>query len=360
MELESLQSQAGSGIPHKRRVRYRGTHPRRFAEKYKEHNPARYAEEVQKILDSGRTPAGSHRPVCAREIMEVLAPKAGETAVDATLGYGGHALQLVQAVMPNGRLYGLDVDPIELPKTEARLRAVGIPESALTVRRCNFAGLARLLAEEKVVGADVVVADLGVSSMQLDDPARGFSFKQDGPLDLRMNPKRGRAAAAMLAVVSESQLASLLEENADEPRAALLAHYICQASAKQPILRTAELSRAVRDSLSASVRTKEQVDATIRRVFQALRVEVNDEFGALEAFLRQLPGCLNPSGRVAILTFHSGEDRRVKAAFKEGLRSGVYARIAEEVIRPTPGEIRANPRAASAKLRWALRAGEKQ
>ncbi len=345
---------------HKRRVRYRGTHPRRFAEKYKEHDPQRYAADVEKILASGKTPASTHRPICVKEIMEVLAPKPGEIAVDATLGYGGHALEIARAVLPGGRLYGLDVDPIELPKTEARLRSAGIPGEALIVRRTNFAGLPQLLAGEGLSGVDMIVADLGISSMQMDNPARGFSFKVEGPLDLRMNPERGRSAAALLGSLDEARLRALLEENADEPRAAVIASAVVQAQARAPIATTVALARAVRDAFPQRPGrpAAAEIDTSIRRAFQALRIAVNDEFGALEAFLRNLPGCLKPGGRVAILTFHSGEDRRVKKAFQAGEQAGAYAQIAREVIRPNAEEIRSNPRSSSAKLRWAIRADE--
>jgi 16S rRNA (cytosine1402-N4)-methyltransferase len=340
---------------HQRRARYRGTHPRRFEEKYKEHNAERYADEVRKIIARGKTPAGSHRPICVPEIMEVLAPQAGETAVDATLGYGGHALELARALLPGGRLIGLDVDGVELGRAEARLCAAGIPAGALTVRRSNFAGLPQVLAAAGVAGADMVLADLGVSSMQLDDPARGFSFKFDGPLDMRMNPARGRPAWEFMAGLNAREWAALLSANADEPHAVLIAQAICEAQRSSPITRTAELARAVREAVSADPRARAEADAAVRRTFQALRIAVNDEFGALEMFLRNLPGCLKPGGRAAILTFHSGEDRRVKKAFRTGERAGVYARIAGEVIRASAAEIRANPRAASAKLRWAVR-----
>ena len=341
--------------PHKRRARYRGTHPRQFAEKYKEQNPDRYAADVQKVIASGKTPAGSHRPICVREILEVLAPQPGELAVDATLGYGGHALEIIRAMLPNGRLYGLDVDPLELPKTEARLRATGIPPESLIVRRINFAGLPQFLAGENVPGVDMVLADLGVSSMQIDNPERGFSFKYDGPLDLRMNPRRGQAASVLLAEVAESELVRILEENSDEPRAALIAKAICRARSQNPIATTKALARIIQLALHSAHQSKENIDAATRRTFQTLRIAVNDEFGALEIFLRHLPDCLNPGGRVAILTFHSGEDRRVKKAFQAGERSGIYARIAHEVIRPTAEEIHSNPRASSAKLRWAIK-----
>ena len=342
--------------PHKRRARYRGTHPRRFAEKYKELNPERYGAEVEKVIAGGKTPAGSHRPICVREILKVLAPRPGEIAVDATLGHGGHALEILRAILPGGRLYGLDVDPLELPRSEARLRAAGIPPESLIVRRTNFAGLPQFLAGEGVPAVDVVLADLGVSSMQLDNPERGFSFKHDGPLDLRMNPQRGQPASSLLASVAEAELARMLEENADEPRAAIIAKTIGETRLRDPITTTKALANAVARALRAAGQSAAQIDVAIRRTFQALRIAINDEFNALETFLRHLPDCLRPGGRVAILTFHSGEDRRVKKAFQAGERDGRYARVAREVTRPSPEEIRANPRASSAKLRWAIKA----
>lgn len=347
---------ANPATPHKRRVRYKGTHPRRFDEKYKEHDPERYAAEVQKIVAGGKTPAGSHRPICVQEILEILAPKPGEIAVDATLGFGGHASEILRAILPGGRLLGMDVDPIELPKTEARLRAAGFPPESLIVRRSNYAGLPQFLATENIPAVDMVLADLGLSSMQIDNPERGFSFKFDGPLDLRMNPQRGQPASALLASVEEPELESMLAENSDEPHARLIAQKLCQARVQTPITTTKMLARQVQIALSKTVRSEDDIDSAIRRTFQALRIAVNDEFGALEAFLRNLPGCLTPGGRVAILTFHSGEDRRVKKAFQAGERDGIYARVAHEVMRPSAEEIRSNPRASSAKLRWAAAA----
>jgi 16S rRNA (cytosine1402-N4)-methyltransferase len=341
----------------KRRPRYRGTHPRHFHEKYKEHNPERFADDVAKVLASGKTPAGTHRPIMVRQILEVLAPKPGEVAVDATLGYGGHATELLRAILPGGRLIGVDVDPIELPKTEARLRREELPAEALVVRRSNFAGLAQILAAEAIPGADLILADLGLSSMQMDDPARGFTYKRPGPLDLRMNPQRGQSAAALLASLNAARLSRILEENADEPHADLLAEAIVASQKGAPMLTTTALAQvigAALDSLPGD-RARDQTDLTVRRVFQALRIAVNDEFSALETFLRHLPDCLRPGGRVAVLTFHSGEDRRVKKAFQEAARRQIYARVADEVIRPDAEEVRANPRSSSAKLRWAVR-----
>jgi len=349
--------------PHRRRPRYAGKNPRKFAEKYKELNPERYAGDVAKVLAAGKTPAGSHRPIMVDEILAVLRPQSGELAVDCTLGYGGHARELLARVAPSdggvrGRLIGLDVDPVEHPRTTARLRAAGWTEDTFTPVRRNFAGLPQVLAELGSSGADVVLADLGVSSMQLDDPARGFTFKADGPLDLRLNPSRPPSAAEWLARVAEAELAEVLAANADEPRAAPLAHELVSRRTATPFTRTAQLAGAIRDILPriGAGRDPAALEAAVRRVFQALRIAVNDEFGVLDQFLRNLPACLNPGGRVAILTFHSGEDRRVKQAFKAGKRDGHYAEASDDVIRAGPAELRANPRSASAKLRWAVRA----
>ncbi|SPE58901.1 Ribosomal RNA small subunit methyltransferase H 1 [Verrucomicrobia bacterium] len=336
--------------PHRRRPRYAGKYPRRFEDKYKEHNPQRYSETVAKVLAAGKTPAGAHRPIMVKEVLKALAPQPGEVAADCTLGYGGHARELLARLQPGGRLLGLDVDPIELPRAEARLRALGFGPETFSVCQSNFAGLPQVLAKAGLSGADLILADLGVSSMQLDDPLRGFSVKQDGPLDMRMNPQRGQPVSALLRKLRPDALAAILEENADEPRARLLAH----ALASRDYGTTRALETDIRKVLRGV--GEEEKDLCVRRVFQALRIAVNDEFSALDALLRVLPGCLRPGGRVAILTFHSGEDRRVKKAFEAGLRGGVYADIAREVSRPSPEERYANPRSASAKLRWARRA----
>jgi 16S rRNA (cytosine1402-N4)-methyltransferase len=332
---------------HRRRPRYAGKYPRRFEEKYKEHDPQRYTETAAKVLASGKTPAGTHRPIMVAEVLEVLDPKPGEVAVDATLGYGGHAQALLARLQPGGHLLGLDVDPLELPKTEARLRSLGFGADTFTAYRSNFAGLPQILGMAGRAGADCILADLGVSSMQLDDPSRGFSVKLDGPLDMRLNPQRGQPASVLLGKLRPHALATLLEENADEPYATPLA----QVLAGRTFATTTALAAAIRTALPRLNRAP--CDLSIRRVFQALRIAVNDEFSALDAFLRHLAACLNPGGRVAILTFHSGEDRRVKKAFAAGLRDGFYADITREVIRPTFTERHANSRSAPAKLRWA-------
>jgi 16S rRNA (cytosine1402-N4)-methyltransferase len=326
----------------KRRQRYPGKSPRHFSEKYKEHAPERYADDVAKVIAGGKTPAGTHRPIMVAEVLEVLAPQAGEFAVDCTIGYGGHAVALLAAIQPGGQLLGIDIDPLELPKTEARLRALGFGPDSFATHRTNYAGLARVLEKP----ADIILADLGLSSMQIDNPERGFTFKVDGPLDLRMNPQRGQTASALLASLDEAALAALLLENADEPASDRFARSILES----PVSTTLQLANAVR-------RVGGDDDA-VRRVFQALRIAVNDEFRALDAFLRDLPLCLKPGGRVAVLAFHSGEDRRVKKAFQEGARNGIYSDISRDIARPTAEEVRANPRSRSAKLRWARRSAD--
>jgi 16S rRNA (cytosine1402-N4)-methyltransferase len=334
--------------PHRRRPRYSGKYPRKFEDKYKELDPSRNAETIEKVLASGKTLAGTHRPIMVAEILAILAPATGDVAVDCTLGYGGHAREILRRVVPGGRLLGLDADPIELPKTEERLRAEGFGADVFQAVRSNYAGLPQAMAKAGIPQANCILADLGVSSMQLDNPARGFSTRHEGPLDLRMNPERGQSASQLLAKLSADALAALLVENSDEPHASLLAG----ALAGRTFETTTALAQAVRNSVPARLDTEER-ELSVRRVFQALRVAVNEEFSALDMLLRHLPACLAPGGRVAILTFHSGEDRRVKKAFAAGLKDGVYTEVARKVMRPTPEERHGNPRSTSAKLRWA-------
>jgi 16S rRNA (cytosine1402-N4)-methyltransferase len=341
-------SETAAPIPHKRRPRYTGKNPRRFEDKYKEHGND--AATIAKVMAAGKTPAGTHRPIMVKEILEVLAPQAGETAVDCTLGYGGHSEQILPLLLPGGHLIGLDADPMELPKAEARLRALGFGPEHFSTQRSNFAGLPQVLAKGGRAGVDIILADLGVSSMQFDDPARGFSVKLEGPLDMRLNPQRGQTAGSLLQKINADALSRMLVENADEPHAAVLGG----ALAGKAFSTTTELADAIRTAMGA--REKGEVQLSIRRVFQALRIAVNDEFSALDSLLRSLPGCLNPGGRVVILTFHSGEDRRVKKAFAIGQQRGIYSEIAEEVTRPTIEERNSNPRSSSAKLRWARKA----
>ncbi len=336
-------------IPHRRRPRYAGKYPRRFEDKYKELDPSKNPETIAKVLASGKTPAGTHVPIMVTEILDVLAPKPGETAVDCTLGHGGHARRILERLMPDGHLIGLDVDPLELPRTESTLRSEGFGADVFTAYKSNYAGISAALAAHGYAGADVILADLGVSSMQLDNPLRGFSNKRPGPLDMRLNPNRGLTAAQWLERTTPEKLLETLQENADEPHAAALA----SALAGKSFSLTSDLTNVIREVLKA--RATEDQDKSVRRTFQAIRIAVNEEFTALEAFLRALPTALNEGGRVAILTFHSGEDRRVKKYFQTAFRDGLYKKIAFEVIRPSAEECRANPRATSAKLRWACK-----
>lgn len=354
-ESSDLPSSAGRHL--RRRIRYRGTHPRRYEEKYKELDPDRDPETIAKVIASGKTPAGQHRPILVEEILAHLAPCPGERGADVTLGYGGHSEALLDRLHPGGQLVALDVDATQLPKTEARLRALGHGEDSLIVRRGNYAGLAGVLGDLGWVdGVDFLLADLGLSSMQIDNPERGFSYKHDGPLDMRMNPQRGAPARDWLARCGSEKLARILSEGGDEPRAEIIAEAIIDARSRHAITMTRQLRQVIESCLPARWDEDER-KAAVARVFQAIRIAVNDEFSALDAFLARLPDCLRPGGRVAILSFHSGEDRRVKHHFRDGFRVGLYADIAPEIIRPTPREIGENPRAAPAKMRWAVRAG---
>ena len=348
-----LSAKMTSEVPpaHVRRKRYRGTHPRKFDEKYKELDSQKFAADVEKVIARGQTPAGMHRSICVNEILSILNPRPGETALDATLGFGGHTQAILPRLLPGGRLFAVDVDSIELPRTEARLRKRGFAEEILVVRKMNFAGIAQLLPEAGG-GFDCILADLGVSSMQLDNPARGFSYKNDGPLDLRLNPLRGLPASALLQSMSAQELAEMLTQNADEPHAALIAREIKNSVA--PIVTTRQLADVVRAALK-EFPEKHEHKKTLARAFQALRITVNDEFGVLDRFLDVLPWCMNPGARVAVLAFHSGEDRRIEQAFQNSFQSGIYSSVASDPLRPSPEEQRSNPRSTSAKLRWAIR-----
>lgn len=334
---------------HKRRVRYKGTYPSHFHEKYKELNPEQYPEAIQKVMSKGNTPAGMHLSICVNEILAVLNPQPGEVGLDATLGFGGHTQTLLPRVRPGGRMIGIDVDPIELERTTQRLRALGFSEAEWSSQQLNFAGIPKLL-QSMDGGFDFILADFGISSMQLDNPVRGFTFKRNGPLDLRLNPQQGQSAAELLQKISEDKLEQMLKDYSDEPYARLIAQAVSQS--KTPIKTTSDFTRLIKTALK---NTKGDVDRSIRRSFQALRIAVNDEFGVLDQFLRNLPFCLNPNGRVALLSFHSGEDKRVKQALESGLAAGIYSEISQAAIRPSSQERYDNPRSKSALLRWAIR-----
>jgi len=339
-----------------RRVRYNGTHPKTFKDKYKELNPANYLEDVEKIMQQGKTPAGMHRSICVSEIMEFLKVVPGQIGLDATLGYGGHSLEILKCLSPNGLLYAMDVDPFELPRTEARLLALGYGEKEVVFKKMNFSEIDVVALESGPL--DFVLADLGVSSMQIDNPDRGFSFKIDGPLDLRLNPHSGKSAAALLKIIAPRKLAELLFENSDEPHYEVITLAImAKINSGIAITTTTHLQETIAEALVflPEASRKEEIKKACQRCFQALRIEVNNEFGVLDSFLEKLPYLLAPNARVAILSFHSGEDRRVKKSFQSLSRAGIYSDVAPDIIRASADECYTNPRARSAKLRWAIK-----
>jgi len=343
---------------HKRRVRYSGTHPKKYSEKYKEHNPEKYKDTISKVIQKGSTPAGMHISIMVKEILDFLQIKPGMTGLDATLGYGGHTKEMLKCLEGQGHIYGLDVDPIESAKTKERLASQGFGEDILTVKLINFANIDQV-AEEAGKKFDFLLADLGVSSMQIDNPERGFTYKFEGPLDLRLNPLKGISAAERLRDIDQEELQGMLIENADEPYAYEIAETIVtNARRGRKIETTTQLKDAIEEALAfvPEKERKEAVKKSCQRVFQALRIDVNNEYEVLYSFLEKLPDVLAPGGRAAILTFHSGEDRLVKKSFKQLKKVGVYSDVAADVIRPSAEECVRNPRARSTKMRWAIKA----
>lgn len=344
-------------VQHKRRVRYKGTHPRNYHEKYKELQPEKYPETIEKVIQKGSTPVGMHISICVKEILEFLQIQPGQKGLDATLGYGGHTRKMLECLQGQGHIYGLDVDPIESVKTEARLRELGFGEDIFTMIQTNFANIDEVAKEYGPF--DFVLADLGVSSMQIDNPERGFTYKKEGPLDLRLNQKKGVSAAERLKEITMEELEGMLVENADEPYAHEIAEKVFAKMRRgEEIETTTKLQQTIEEALEfvPAKERKEAVKKSCQRTFQALRIDVNSEFEVLYEFVEKLPNVLNEGGRVAILTFHSGEDRIVKRAFKELKRAGVYSDVANDVIRPSAEECNYNSRAKSTKMRWAIKA----
>ena len=342
---------------HKRRVHYSGTHPKRFEEKYKEHDPEKYADTIEKVISKGSTPAGMHISICVNEILDFLQIQPGQQGLDATLGYGGHTRRMLEKLQGKGHMYALDVDPIEIVKTKQRLADAGYEEDILTIKQTNFRNIDQVA--EEAGGFDFILADLGVSSMQIDNPDRGFTYKFDGPLDLRLDPEKGESAAERLREVSYEELVGMFQENSDEPYAEEIATVIMKRNrTKNYVETTTQMKDAIEEALAfvPEKDRKEAVKKSCQRCFQALRIDVNSEFEVLYDFLDKLPDALRPGGKVAILTFHSGEDRLVKRAFKAGAKAGVYSEVSKDVIRPSAEECARNPRARSTKMRWAVKA----
>ena len=342
---------------HQRRVRYRGTHPKRYEEKYKELQPEKYPETVAKVIQKGSTPVGMHIPIMVNEILDFLQIQPGQTGLDATLGYGGHTGRMLERLESKGHIYALDVDSIEMEKTRKRLENKGYGPEILTIRKLNFANIDQIVRESGPL--DFVLADLGVSSMQIDNPSRGFSFKKEGPLDLRLDPLKGEPASERLKGLTREELTGMLIENSDEPYAEEIARAVMgEIKRGREVATTTRLYEMIDRALAfiPEEERKEAVKKSCQRTFQALRIDVNSEFEVLYEFLDKLPGVLKPGGRAAILTFHSGEDRIVKKSFKEMYRAGLYSQIAGDVIRPSAEECRMNSRAHSTKMRWAIKA----
>lgn len=353
---ENAQSVQEGQQPHKRRVRYKGRYPKKFEEKYKELQPEKYQDTIQHVMQKGNTPAGMHISIMVKEIIDFLEIKPGQIGFDATLGYGGHTKAMLQCLQGQGHMYATDVDHEEAAKTKKRLEDLGFGEDILTIKLQNFCTIDEIAKE--VGGFDFILADLGVSSMQIDNPERGFSFKVDGPLDLRLNQEAGISAAERLDTISRDELAGMLYENSDEPYCEELAKAITDEIRKgHRVDTTTKLRRIIEDTLDflPEKDKKETIKKTCQRTFQALRIDVNREFEVLYEFMEKLPGALKPGGRVAILTFHSGEDKLVKRALKEGYRAGIYSEYAKDVVRPSAQECAQNGRARSTKMRWAVR-----
>mgnify|MGYP004676558989 CR=1 FL=1 len=342
---------------HKRRVRYKGKYPRKYEEKYKELNPEKYKDTIAHVISKGNTPAGMHISIMVKEILDFLQIKPGETGFDATLGYGGHTKAMMECLKGEGHMYATDVDPEESAKTKKRLAEQGFGEDILTVKLQNFCTIDEIA--EEVGGFDFILADLGVSSMQIDNPKRGFSFRADGPLDLRLNQEKGISAAERLDEISREELAGMLYENSDEPYCEEIAKAITDEIRKgNRVDTTTKLREIIADTLDflPEKEKKDTIRKTCQRVFQALRIDVNREFEVLYEFMEKLPDALKPGGRVAILTFHSGEDKLVKKALKAGYKAGIYSDYAKDVIRPSAQECAQNGRARSTKMRWAVKA----
>ena len=342
---------------HKRRIRYKGTHPRNYKERYKELQPEKYPETIEKVIRKGSTPVGMHISICVKEILDFLQIQPGQKGLDATLGYGGHTLEMLKCLNGEGHLYALDVDTVESAKTKERLQKLGYNEDILTIKNINFRDIDKVC--EEAGKFDFVLADLGVSSVQIDNPERGFTYKKEGPLDLRLDQKKGVSAAERLKEITMEELEGMLVENADEPYAHEISEKVFAKMRRgETIDTTTKLQQIIEEALEfiPIKERKEAVKKSCQRTFQALRIDVNSEFEVLYEFMEKLPNVLNEGGRAAILTFHSGEDRIVKRAFKELKRAGVYSDVANDVIRPSLEECNYNSRAKSTKMRWAIKA----
>lgn len=292
-----------------------------------------------------------HIPVLLEPVLEVLNLRPGMVVVDCTLGLGGHSREMLRRVQPGGRLVAFDFDPANIAVARGRLAAAG---GEFEIVHGNFAGLPTALANLGIERVDAVLADVGVASTQIDDPARGFSYRRPGPLDMRMDPTRGEPASVLINRMSEDDLRDAIFQLGDETDSPAIARLIVERRRERPIETTQELMELVCEARDFTV--QRAFGAKLHpaaRTFQALRILVNRELANLQRLLAVLPDVLRPGGVAAIISFHSGEDRLVKNAFKAGARAGVYEDVAEDPILADPAEFGRNPRSRSAKLRWA-------
>jgi 16S rRNA (cytosine1402-N4)-methyltransferase len=345
---------------HRRRPRYSGTHPKTFAQKYKEHNLSAHPELRDKLRAKGKTPAGSHIPVLLHEVLELLKPEPGQIMADCTLGYGGHCREFCKRLGTTGKMVAFDMDGIELEKTKHRLKDIQTP---IIFKHSNFAGIAKAMNEEKIEGFDIIFADLGLSSMQIDNPNRGISYKNDGPLDMRLDTRIQQTAADLINSLSQEDIGKALWEFSDEPDYDQIARMIVAQRQVQPITTIAQLMRLVFAVKGLTINSFKKQQRTSKfgslhpaaRTFQALRILVNDELGSLKELLRLAPNCLKKGGRIGVISFHSGEDRLVKNSFRDGYKNGIYSAFTKDAVVPKIKEVVSNPRCASAKFRWAVK-----
>jgi 16S rRNA (cytosine1402-N4)-methyltransferase len=299
-----------------------------------------------------------HIPVLLAPVLAVLNPQPNQIFVDCTLGLGGHSAEILKRLAGNkGQLIATDFDPASIEIARKNLGKIGREGKSFHLFNTNFAGLPACLAQLGIEKVHGVLADLGVSSPQIDDAARGFSYRQPGPLDMRMDPGRGQSAAQLLAKISEKDLLAALVQLGDEEDAVAVARAIVEERAVRPIETTEHLARIVSHARDFTVtRAAGAKLHPAARTFQTLRILVNREHANLERLLKILPDILLPGGIAALIAFHSGEDRPIKQAFRDGRRSGVYSDISPDPVLADDAEIARNPRSRSAKLRWARRA----
>ena len=295
----------------------------------------------------------NHIPVLLDQVLAALEPRAGQTLVDCTLGLGGHASELLRRIQPGGRLIAMDFDASNIERARPKLTETG---GGFVIHQSNFAGIENVVSSEGIERVDGILADLGIASPQIDDPQRGFSYRQPGPLDMRMDASRGQPASALINRMGEREIADALLQLGDETDAPKIARLIIQRRAIAPILTTQDLTAIVCEARDFTLRRAAGAKLhPAARTFQALRILVNRELANLQRLLDVAPQLLKPGGRIAIISFHSGEDRLVKQSLRDCRRGGIYSAVSDEPEIASADEQSRNPRSRSAKLRWAIR-----